>query len=41
MAGLALVALSSPNRPIRGAATGMAGVELLERALWGMRARAW
>jgi hypothetical protein len=40
VAGLALVALSSPNRPVRGAATGMAGVELLERALWGVRARA-
>jgi osmotically-inducible protein OsmY len=40
VAGLALVALSSPNRPVRGAATGIAGVELLERALWGTRARA-
>ena len=40
VAGLALVALSSPNRPVRGAATGIAGVELLERALWGARARA-
>jgi hypothetical protein len=40
VAGLALVALSSPNRPVRGAATGIAGVELLERALWGARTRA-
>jgi len=40
LAGLALVALSSPNRPVRGAATGIAGVELLERALLGTRARA-
>jgi hypothetical protein len=39
VAGLALVALSSPNRPVRGAATGIAGVELLERALLGRRAR--
>jgi osmotically-inducible protein OsmY len=40
VAGLALVALSRPNQPIRGAATGVAGVELLERALLGARARA-
>jgi osmotically-inducible protein OsmY len=40
VAGLALVALSSPNRPVRGAATGIAGVELLERALWRARERA-
>lgn len=38
VAGLALVALSAPNRPIRGAATGIAGVELLERAVLGPRA---
>jgi hypothetical protein len=36
--GLALVALSSPNRPVRGAATGITGVELIERALLGKRA---
>ncbi|MBI3047661.1 MAG: BON domain-containing protein [Acidobacteria bacterium] len=36
-AGLALLALSSANRPVRGAATGIAGVELLERALLGTR----
>lgn len=40
MAGLALVALSSPNRPIRGAATGIIGVELMERASIGSRAGA-
>jgi len=40
LAGLALLVLSSPNRPMRGAATGIAGVELLERALLGTRARA-
>jgi hypothetical protein len=40
MAGLALVALSSPNRPIRAAATGIIGVELMERALIGSRAGA-
>ena len=39
-AGLALLALSSPNRPVRGAATGITGVELLERALLGTRSRA-
>ena len=37
VAGLALVALSSPTRPIRGAGTGIIGVELLERALLGNR----
>lgn len=37
LAGLALVALSSSNRPIRGAATGITGLELLERALLGKR----
>jgi hypothetical protein len=37
LAGLTLVALSSPNRPVRGAATGVAGIELLERALFGTR----
>jgi hypothetical protein len=40
LAGLTLVALSSPNRAIRGAATGITGVELIERALFGTRARA-
>jgi hypothetical protein len=40
IAGLALVAVSSPNRPIRGAATGITGVELIERALFGARGRA-
>jgi hypothetical protein len=40
MAGVALVALSSPSRPFRGAATGITGVELIERALFGTRARA-
>jgi hypothetical protein len=35
IAGLALVALSSANRPIRSAGTAVAGVELLERALFG------
>jgi hypothetical protein len=40
VAGLALVTLSMPNRALRGAATGIAGVELLERALLGVRARA-
>ena len=39
LAGLTLVALSSPNRPVRGAATGIAGVELLERALLGSDGR--
>jgi len=39
VAGLALVALSAPNRPIRGAGTGVAGIELLERALLGGRSR--
>ena len=33
LAGLVLVALSSPQRPIRGAVTGVTGIELLERAL--------
>jgi hypothetical protein len=37
IAGLALVALSSPNRPIRGAGTGVAGIELVEGALLGKR----
>lgn len=37
VAGLVLVALSSPNRPVRGAATGIAGLELLEHALLGTR----
>ena len=40
MAGVALLALSSPSRPFRGAATGITGVELIERALFGTRARA-
>jgi len=40
VAGVALLALSSPNRPVRGAVTGIAGVELLERVLLGTRARA-
>jgi hypothetical protein len=40
MAGLALVALSAPSRPRRGAATGITGVELIERAVFGRRARA-
>jgi hypothetical protein len=35
--GLALVALSRPNRPIRGADTGVAGVERLERSPWDFR----
>jgi hypothetical protein len=35
LAGLALVALSSPKRPVRGAATGIAGIELIDRALLG------
>ena len=39
IAGLTLVALSSPRRPIRGAGTGIAGIELLERALLGSRRR--
>ena len=39
IAGLALVALSSPRPPIRGAGTGIAGIELLERALLGSRRR--
>jgi len=38
VAGLALVALAAPNRPGR-MATGIAGVELLERAVLGVRAR--
>jgi hypothetical protein len=38
IAGLGLVALSSPNRPVRGAGTGIAAIELLERALFGTRA---
>jgi hypothetical protein len=38
VAGLALVALSSPNRPLRGAATGITGMELIERALLGKSA---
>jgi len=37
VAGLALVALSVPNRTTRGAATGIAGLELLERAVLGAR----
>lgn len=37
IAGLVLVALSSPNRLIRGAATGISGVELIERAVLGPR----
>jgi hypothetical protein len=40
VAGLALLALSSPNRPAQRAATGIAGVELLEHALLGPRTRA-
>jgi hypothetical protein len=40
IAGVALVAFSSPKRPVRGAVTGLVGVELLERALRGARARA-
>jgi hypothetical protein len=39
VAGLALLALSSPRRLIRGAATGIAGIELVQRALLSMRAR--
>jgi uncharacterized membrane protein len=35
--GLALVALSSPKRPVRGAATGITGVELIDRAVFGAR----
>lgn len=35
VAGLVLVALSAPNRPVRGTATGVAGVELLEQAVLG------
>jgi hypothetical protein len=38
LAGLALVALSSSNRPIRDAATGIGGIELIERALSAKRA---
>ena len=38
IAGLTLLALSSPSRPIRGAATGITGVELIERALFGSQA---
>jgi hypothetical protein len=37
VAGLALVALSSPKRPVRGAATGAAAVELIDRAFFGAR----
>ena len=41
IAGLALVALSSQRRPIPRAATGIAGLELIDRALCGdTRARA-
>jgi hypothetical protein len=40
IAGLVLVALSSPNRSIRGAATGITGVVLTEHALFGTRGRA-
>jgi hypothetical protein len=36
-AGLTLVALSTPNRTLRGAATGIAGLELLEHAVLGGR----
>jgi hypothetical protein len=35
--GLALLAVSSPRRLIRGAATGIAGLELMQQALSGMR----
>jgi hypothetical protein len=38
--GLALLAVSSPRRLIRGAATGIAGLELMQQALSGMRAGA-
>ena len=38
--GLALLAVASPRRPIRGAATGAAGLELAPQALSGMRAEA-
>lgn len=37
IAGLALVALSSPKRPIRGAATSVTGLELIEHALLDSR----
>jgi hypothetical protein len=37
VAGLALLALSSPKRPVRGAAMGATGVELIDRALFGAR----
>jgi hypothetical protein len=37
LAGTLLIALSSPNRPVRGAVTGVTGMELLERALLGRR----
>lgn len=37
MVGLALVALSSPKRPVRGAVTGITGVELIDRAVVGAR----
>jgi hypothetical protein len=40
VAGLALLALSSPRRLIRGAATGIAGIELVQRALFSTRVRA-
>jgi hypothetical protein len=33
--GLVLVALSLPNRPIRGAATAIAGIGLIEYAILG------
>jgi hypothetical protein len=38
--GVALLAVSSPRRLIRGAATGIAGFELMQQALSGMRAGA-
>jgi len=38
VAGLALLAVSSPRRLIRHVATGIAGIELMQRALFRMRA---